>query len=162
MTSLPGLKVADERVVGFGKGFTGGKVSQLQVPFEVLVNTTGLVNAAMANLQKDPSIDGVFAIGACCTAAFVAIVDQLGDRAKSMHFGTIDLGEPVLKAIVDGKVDFAIDGQQYLQGYQSVQTLANYLRYDFRPAETFIPTGPAVVDKTNAARILELTQQKVR
>jgi simple sugar transport system substrate-binding protein len=162
MTTLPGLKVADERAVGFAKGFAPGKVTELKVPFEVLVNTTGLVNAAMASLQKDPSIDGVFAIGACCTAAFVAIIDQLGDRAKSMHFGTIDLGAPVLKAIVDGKADFAVDGQQYQQGYLSVLTLANYLRYDFQPADRFIATGPAVVNKSNAQRLLDLTNAKVR
>jgi simple sugar transport system substrate-binding protein len=162
MTTLPGLKVADERAIGFAKGFAPGKVTELKVPFEVLVNTTGLVNAAMANLQKDETIDGVFSIGACCTAAFVAIIDQLGDRAKSMHFGTIDLGAPALKAIVDGKADFALDGQQYLQGYLSVLTLANYLRYDFQPAEKFIATGPAVVDKSNAQEILDLTDAKVR
>jgi len=162
MTTLPGLKVADERDVGFQKGFAPGKVTELKVPFEVLVNTTGLVNAALAYLQKDPSIDGVFAIGACCTAAFVAIIDQLGDRAKHMHFGTIDLGAPVLKAIVDGKADFAIDGQQYLQGYWSVEAMADYLRYDLKPADTFTPTGPAVVDKSNAQRLIDLTKARVR
>jgi len=162
MTSLPGLEVADQRADGFTKGFAPGKVTKLQVPVDVLLNTTGLVNATMAALQKDPSIDSVFSIGACCSAAFVAVVNKLGDRAKTMHFGTIDLGLPVLQAIKQGKVDFALDGQQYLQGYDSVQTLADYIRYDFLPPGSVQTTGPVVVDKSNVDRITALAKENLR
>jgi simple sugar transport system substrate-binding protein len=162
MTSLPGLEVADQRAAGFSKGFAPGNVTDLQVPVDVLLNTTGLVNATLAALQKDPKIDSVFSIGACCSAAFVAVINRLGDRAKTMHFGTVDLGLPVLQAIKNGKVDFALDGQQYLQGYDSVETLANYVRYDFQPANSVETTGPVIVDKSNVDRITTLAKANLR
>ena len=92
----------------------------------------------------------------------VALVDQLGERAKSMHFGTIDLGAPVLDALKSGKIHFAIDQQQYLEGYMPVVMLNNYLKFSISPVDTFFRTGPGIVTKDNAQKIIDLTAQNYR
>jgi len=116
----------------------------------------------LAAIQKDPTIDSVFSLGSCCGPAMVALVEQLGDKAKTMHFATIDLGAPVLDALKAGKIDFAIDQQQYLEGYIPVVMLANYLRFSIAPVDTFFRTGPGLVTKDNAEKIVQLTAQNYR
>ena len=52
----------------------------------------------------------------------LAALEQAGLIGK-IKFGTFDLSPNVLKALSDGKMMFAIDQQQYLQGYLPVVIL---------------------------------------
>jgi simple sugar transport system substrate-binding protein len=62
----------------------------------------------------------------------------------------------------DGRIDFAIDQQQYLEGYIPVLMLTQYLRYDLTPASETYLTGPGIVTKENAAKMLALAAQNIR
>lgn len=77
-----------------------------------------------------------------------------------MHFGTIDLLEPVLRNLVEGKMDFALDQQQYLQGYIPAMLLIQ--RID-KPTSTWTvcATGPAVVPAA-LQTVLDLSAQNIR
>ena len=161
-TLPPGIPLVDLRMEGIAAGIAPCKTTILQMPQETLFDATKLVNTMLAAIQKDPTIDGVFSLGSCCGPAMVALVDQLGDKAKTMHFGTIDLGAPVLDALKNGKIDFAIDQQQYLEGYMPVVMLNNYLKFSIAPVDTFFRTGPGLVTKDNAAKIIDLTAQNYR
>ncbi len=161
-TLPPGIPLVDLRMEGIAKGIAPSKTTIVQVPIETLGDSTKLVNTMLAALQKDPTIDGVFSLGSCCGPAMVAVYDQLGDRAKTMHFGTIDVGAPVLDGLQKGKVDFAIDQQQYLEGYMPVVILTNYLRYGLEPVDHVYRTGPALITKANADKIVGLTAQNYR
>jgi simple sugar transport system substrate-binding protein len=88
--------------------------------------------------------------------------EQLGDRAKTMHFGTIDLGDPALQGLVNHTLDFALDQQQYMQGYLPSVILMKYIRYGITPAADFIPTGPGIITAENAATIIKLSAENVR
>ncbi len=158
----PGIPLVDLRIKGFEQGIAPSKMTEVQVPLETLGDATRLVNTMLAALEKDPTIDGVFSIGSCCGPAMVVVREQLGARADKMHFGTIDLGAPVLSALKDGKVDFALDQQQYLEGYMPVVMLAMDLRFAIKPAFDFVPTGPGVVTKENAEKVIGLSAQNVR
>jgi simple sugar transport system substrate-binding protein len=162
ITLPPGIPLVDLRMEGIAKGIAPCKTTIIQVPQETLFDATKLVNTMLVAVQKDPTIDGVFSLGSCCGPAMVAFVDHLGDKAKSMHFATIDLGAPVLDALKSGKIDFAIDQQQYLEGYMPVVMLNNYLKFSISPVDTFFRTGPGLVTKDNAQRIIELTAQNHR
>jgi simple sugar transport system substrate-binding protein len=48
---------------------------------------------------------------------------------------------------------FAIDQQQYLQGYLPVILLLNYIRYGVMPGANVL-TGPGFVTKDNAAKVI--------
>jgi simple sugar transport system substrate-binding protein len=162
VTTPPGIPLIDDRVAGLKDGMSPGKTTALEVPIEVLGDQTKQVNTTLAALEKDATIDAVFSIGSCCGPAMVAAREELGARADKMHWVTIDLGAPVLQALKDKKIDYAIDQQQYLEGYIPVQMLAMAIRYSIKPVNDFYPTGPGLVNAENAAKVIELTAQAVR
>jgi simple sugar transport system substrate-binding protein len=68
----------------------------------------------------------------------------------------------VLQALAAKEMDFAIDQQQYLQGYLPVIILANYLKYGLLPASDRILTGPGFVTPENAKQVIELKTKGIR
>jgi simple sugar transport system substrate-binding protein len=158
----PGVPLVDARIAGIKKGVAPAKATIVELPIEALSDSTRLVNTMLAAVQKDPTIDGIFSIGSCCGPAMVAVREQLGDRAKGMRFGTIDVGGPVIDALKDKQIDFAIDQQQFLQGYLPVLMLVNYLRYRIVPADETYHSGPGLVTSENAEAISKLTAQNFR
>jgi simple sugar transport system substrate-binding protein len=77
---------------------------------------------------------------------------DLGDRGKGMHWGTIDVTAGATKSIKAHELDFALDAQQYAQGYYPVVMLALYIRQAIQPAETVLNTGPIVITSNNVDR----------
>jgi simple sugar transport system substrate-binding protein len=75
--------------------------------------------------------------------------------------GTFDLSPTVLQALVEGKMEFAIDQQQFMQGYLPVVILSLYKRYGLMPGAD-VQTGPGFVTKANAAQVIELSKQGIR
>ena len=161
-TTAPGIPDIDNRVEGFIEGFQPGKTSLVEVPETVLFDTPKLINAMMATLEKDETIDSIFSTGGCCAPAMLIARERLGERGKSMHFGTIALDDLVVNGLVDGKLDFALDYQQYHQGYLPAVFLIHFIRYGITPGTDFIPTGPGIITPENAQQIIELSAQNFR
>ena len=139
----------DARCKGFSDGL-GGTSTVLQVD---LNDQTGAQQKIVAALQADPSINGVMALGPTGAAPTLKAIDQLALKGK-VHVGTFDLSKDVLDAIGAGTMDFAIDQQQYLQGYLPVVFLVYDKLYGLVPGGGQpIYTGPGIVDKTNVATV---------
>lgn len=104
-----------------------------------------------AKLQADKSIDGILTLGAPFAATAVDSVKETGSKAK---IGTFDLNKDLISSITSGAIQFAVDQQPYLQGYEAVDELwllknnGNVLGGG-RP----VLTGPAIVTKENAAQL---------
>ena len=87
------------------------------------------------------------------------------DFAHAAGFRTEFVGyekTDVLTAIKDGKMDFAIDQQQFLQGYLPIVILTNYAETRNLPTGDgtgLIMTGPGFVTKSNAARVAALASR---
>ena len=162
VTLAPGIPDVDNRTGGFIEGFEPGKTTKLEVPLETLYDTPKFVNAMLATLEKDETIDGAYSIGSCCSPTMLVARERLGERGKSMHFGTIDLGDPALRGLIDGSLDFAQDQQQYLQGYLPGMILMHYIRYGITPATDFFPTGPGIITAENAQQIIDLSAENIR
>lgn len=74
-----------------------------------------------AKLEADPSIDAVFALNAdIATGAAMPAAEAVG---RDLQIGTVDLSADAVQAIKDGKMAFAIDQQQFAQGYMSIVLL---------------------------------------
>jgi simple sugar transport system substrate-binding protein len=146
----------DLRCKGFTDGLQGGKVSVLAVSMD----PTEIGNAVKANLSANPDTNGVLTLGPAAAEPTMAALEdaQMLDKVK---FATFDLSPGVLQAIADGKMMFAIDQQQFLQGYLPIQLLKLYKLYGLMPAGT-VMTGPGFVTKDNAARVIELSKQGIR
>ncbi|MGH7464884.1 MAG: substrate-binding domain-containing protein, partial [Longimicrobiales bacterium] len=84
-------------------------------------------------------------------------------RAADVGFGTFDLTPRVLEAVRDGDMLFAIDQQQYLQGYLPVILLVKYHETGALPGGgDIIRTGPGFVTRDNAAAVIGLTERGIR
>ena len=113
-------------------------------------------------ISADPAIDGILTLGTTGAEPALAALRDLG-RIGAVRLGTFDLSPPVLEAIRDGEIDFAIDQQQYLQGYLPVVLLTLYLETGTVPGGGRpIPTGPGFVTAETAERVIDLTRRGVR
>ena len=75
---------------------------------------------------------------------------------------TIDLSPEVLEAVRDGNMLFAIDQQQYLQGYLPIVMLTLYVENLNTIANDVIMTGPGFVTQKDAADVIALAAKGLR
>ena len=69
----------------------------------------------------------------------------------------------MLNAVRAGQITFAVDQQEYLQGYLPIVLLTQYHLYGVLPDRgKLISTGPVFITRQNAAHVLELINQGVR
>jgi simple sugar transport system substrate-binding protein len=63
--------------------------------------------------------------------------------------------------ITDGKAAFAIDQQQFLQGYLPVVFLAMNADYGLMPGGN-VPSGPNLITADKASQVVELSAKGIR
>ena len=148
----------DTRCEGFAKGL-GGEVKVLAVN---LTDPTGTASAIKAHFSAEPDTQGMLTLGPSAAEPALEALNELGLIGK-VKFGTFDLSPSVLQAVRDGKMEFAIDQQQYLQGYLPVVALTLYKTN----ANTIgggqpVFTGPGFVDKENASTVAKLAEEGTR
>ena len=146
----------DLRCEGFAEGF-GGEV-------EVLPTTndpTEIESRVRAAIDSNEEIDTVMALGASLAGEpVVAAVDAMG-LGDEINIASFDLSASFLQAVADGKAAFAIDQQQFLQGYLPVVFLAMNAQYGLVPGGD-VPSGPNLVTADKAAQVVELSAQGIR
>jgi simple sugar transport system substrate-binding protein len=112
-------------------------------------------------LRADGAIDGMLALGPAGADPTLAALRSTG-RAN-IAFGTFDLTTRVLEAVRDGEMLFAIDQQQYLQGYLPVVMLVKYAETRTLPGGgAVIRTGPGFVTRDDAAAVMDLAARGIR
>ncbi|GHO56471.1 sugar ABC transporter substrate-binding protein [Ktedonobacter robiniae] len=146
------------------KGFTdamakaGAKVEVLAVN---LANPTESQQRIEAALRAKPDVDGLMALGPTgATPALKAL--QALNKGDKVKLATFDLSPDVLQAIKGGTMLFAIDQQQYLQGYLPIVLLTLYRTNLNTIANDVLMTGPGFVTKDNADKVTQLAQQGTR
>jgi simple sugar transport system substrate-binding protein len=151
----------DERCRGFTDAITeaGGTVEVLAV--DAISDPVGAQQAIEAALSADPEINGIFTLGPTGAAPAMAALEAAG-QTGTIPLATFDLSPEVLQAIVDGNVLFAIDQQQYLQGYLPIVLLTLYAENLNTVANPVIMTGPGFVTAENAERVIELAEAGTR
>ena len=126
-----------------------------------LADLTAASAKIKAALQADKSIDAVFALNADIAAkAVLPAAESLG---VSLKIGTVDMSPEALQAIKDGKMEFAIDQQQYAQGYMSVVLLYLALTNGNElGGGAPIYSGPGFVTKDNVDNVMALVKAGTR
>jgi len=149
------------RCKGFAEGLaktSGGKVTELVVDLKNPTDTQQKVTSAF---QRTP-YDGVLALGPTGAAPALAAL-QAANKLGQIKLGTFDLSADVLSAIAGGNMLFAIDQQQYLQGYLPIVILTLYKLYLLLPGGGQpVLTGPNLVLKDTASRVIDLSKQGIR
>jgi simple sugar transport system substrate-binding protein len=93
----------------------------------------------------------------------LAAMQAQTDTSNKAKLITFDLNADAAKAIQDGKIEFSIDQQPYVQGYMAVEGLWLQLTNgnDLGGGKPVL-TGPSIVDKSNIDQILPYTQNNTR
>jgi simple sugar transport system substrate-binding protein len=150
----------DARCEGFTDAMTdaGGSVEVLAVE---LNNPTEAQQRIEAALTSNPDVDGMLALGPTGAAPALAAVQNAG-VGDSVALATFDLSPDVLQAIADGEMLFAVDQQQYLQGYLPIVLLTLYQTNLNTIANDTLMTGPGIVTQDEAERVIQLAEEGTR
>jgi simple sugar transport system substrate-binding protein len=147
----------EQRCAGAKQGLSGGAVENLQVDINNLQAAQATVQA---KLQSDKSVDGILTLSAQVANVAVQAVKGAGSSAK---VATFDLNTDVAKSVASGDIAFAVDQQQYTQGYLPIVLLTLYKQnLNVLGGGKPIYTGPGFVTKENAAQIQALTKAGTR
>ena len=155
-----GNAALDLRCQGFADGLaeSGGVSTVVGVE---LADPTGAQQRISAALTGDESIDGVLTLGPTGAAPALAALEDSG-QLGTMKIATFDLSPEVLDAIEAGNMLFAIDQQQYLQGYLPVVLLTLYNTNLNTIANPVLMTGPGFVTQDTAAAVKSLSAAGTR
>jgi simple sugar transport system substrate-binding protein len=149
----------DLRARGFQEGLSmsGGTSTTLAVDVR---NPTDVQHKISAALTTD--YDGIITLGTTGAAPTLKAL-QDGGKLGKVKMGTFDLSSDVLTAIDQGNMLFAIDQQQYLQGYLPIVFLTLYKLLLLMPGGGQpVLTGPALVQKDTAAKVIDLNKRGIR
>jgi simple sugar transport system substrate-binding protein len=151
----------DARCAGAEEAITeaGGAFEVVQTD---LNDAAGSQSTISSTLQADPSIDAVLALGPTGALPAMAALDEIGKTGEIL-LATFDLNAEVIDAIVAGDMLFAVDQQQYLQGYLPIVFLTlNAENLNTVGGGQPVLTGPGFVTADNAAQIKELAAAGTR
>jgi simple sugar transport system substrate-binding protein len=150
----------DLRCQGFTDALAeaGGTVEVLAVDLADPIDAQERVAGA---LTANPDIDGILTLGPTGAAPTLLALEDAG-MLGDMAFGTFDLSPEVLEAIDAGNMLFAIDQQQYLQGYLPVVLLMLFNTNLNTIANDVLLTGPGFVTQDTAAQVIELSAAGTR
>jgi simple sugar transport system substrate-binding protein len=148
------------RCNGFFQGLTGSEDGEVLTGN--ISDPAGMQATIEAKLASDPTVDGILTLGPSVAGPALAAVTAAG---RPIHLATFDLSADVLTAIKDGKMDFAIDQQQFLQGYLPIVILTNWAETRNLPTGDgtgLIMTGPGFVTAENAEDVIALAAKGLR
>jgi simple sugar transport system substrate-binding protein len=144
-----------QRAAGVQKILGGSGVKVLTIP-NAKSDIPGTKAKVKAAFNADKSLDGFLGLDPDVT---IPCLDSVRSGTK---VGTFDVGGAI-KQIQAGKMLFAIDQQQYLQGYLPVVFAMLYVT-NLNTVGNGAPvlTGPGIINKANAARIAALAAKGTR
>ena len=132
----------------------GLKSSNLELPTADSTDQAKVSRDIGAYLQSHKDIDGIFTENAAVGTAATAAIEAAALTGK-VHVGTMEISRVALEQIKNGKIEFLINEQPYLDGYFGVVFATLYAKYGLAPVGP-VATGPSVVDKTNIEKILKV------
>jgi simple sugar transport system substrate-binding protein len=143
----------EQRIKGFRAGFEG-PFHHVQV-LAVKMDFGECQDLVRDYLQRNQNVDGIMALGPTSAEPALAALDQLG-KTGQIKLCTFDISPAVIAALARKQMEFAIDQQEWLQGYLPIVFLANYVRYGSILQNDFILTGPSLVTSENAGKVVNL------
>jgi len=150
-----GSVALEDRCAGVKDSFPNTENLQVNGADDAAVTT-----AIQAKLTQDPSINWIITLGAPQALDSIKATQGAGSKAK---IGTFDTNPDAAQAVKDGKIQFFIDQQPYLQGYMAVTQLYLFKKNgNVLGGGQAVLTGPSFVDSSNIDQILPFVKQNTR
>lgn len=155
-----GNAALDLRCRGFADALAkiGGTVKVVPITVSDPADAQQRISTALAD---DPGIDGILALGPTGALPALNVLEEKNLVGK-VKLASFDLSPEILDAIQKGDMLFAIDQQQYLQGYLPIVLLTLHMTNLNTLGNKIVMTGPGFVTSDNAARVLELSREGTR
>ncbi|MGY1711643.1 sugar ABC transporter substrate-binding protein [Geodermatophilus sp. SYSU D00758] len=152
----PGNIGLEQRCSGAAEGL-GRPLTTVQVDINDL---QGAQSTITSQLQGDPSVDAVLTLNSAVAAV---AVEAAADAGSDAAVATFDLNQDVIAGIQEGDISFAVDQQQYEQGYLPVVMLKLYAEnLNTVGGGQPVLTGPGIVDSSNVDEIADLAAAGTR
>ena len=139
----------EARCAGVKQGLgSAGTMSKLYVNG---TDNSAVLSSLSAELTRNKNYDAVITLGAQFALIAVQALNQAHSSAKLYTF---DTSAAEIAKIKSGAVQWAVDQQPYLQGYESVDSLWLYLtNANVLGGNLTVLTGPSFVDATNVDQV---------
>ena len=149
----------EERCDGLTDTF-GGEVERFNVATTGVRDIAGTLASIQDKLTADSSIDAILTLNPNIA---VAALDAIKAVGSDQLLATFDLSPDVLEALEAGEMTFAIDQQQYLQGYLPVVFLTLF-NTNLNTVGGGLPvlTGPGIVTAETAGAVKDLAAAGTR
>jgi simple sugar transport system substrate-binding protein len=148
-----GNAALEERIKGFREGFEG-PFHHVQI-LPVAMDFKECQAVVADYIQKEPSLDGLVALGPIAAEPALQAVED-AEKVGKIKVCVFDISPVIVESLVKKRVEFAIDQQEWLQGYLPVVFLSNYVKYGSILQNDLILTGPSFVTPENAERVVNL------
>lgn len=123
-------------------------------------DNSAMLSSMSAKLTQDKNIDAVVTLGAPVALVAIQAITQANSSAKLYTF---DTNSAEIAKIKSGAVQWAVDQQPYLQGYESVDSLWLYLTNgDVLGGGQAVLTGPSFIDASNVATVAQYAERGTR
>jgi simple sugar transport system substrate-binding protein len=139
----------EERCAGVAQGLgSEGTMTKLYVDG---TDNSSMLTTMTSELTRDKTVDAVITLGAPVALIAIQAIQQANSTAKLYTFDTNAAEIAKIKA---GQVQWAVDQQPFLQGYEAVDSLWLYLvNGDVLGGGQTVLTGPAFIDSSNVAQV---------
>ncbi|MGB0784730.1 MAG: sugar ABC transporter substrate-binding protein [Alphaproteobacteria bacterium] len=135
------------------QGFADGLGEDLNM-VEVSKDFNDIKNTVSAYMTSNPGTGAIMSVGPTGCDPTIAAVEELG-MAGDVVVGCFDLSPAIVQGVINGTVAYAIDQQQFLQGYMPVVVLHLNHRNGTLPGNS-INSGPGFVTLANVEQVQAL------
>lgn len=133
---------------------------EMEILYVNAADPTNVQSTITAKLQTDDSIDYILTLGAPQAAIALSSMAEAGSGAK---LATFDMNADVVEGLQNGDLEFAIDQQPYLQGYQALDAVWLYqTNGNVLGGGQAVLTGPSIVTPDQADTLSEYVQNGTR
>ena len=150
----------DQREQGFRKILQENNVLVKTIPIDAS-DPSETQEMVRSFLSSNKNIDGILALGPLGAIPIAKLLKEI-DVQKKIKLATFDLSPQIIDGIINGHILFALDAQQYLQGYLPVVLMNLYITNKNTPAYKKLETGPSIIDIKNAQDVLLLSKRGKR
>ena len=150
----------DQREQGFRRILNENNIDVKTIPIDAS-DPSETRESLRTYLSSNKNINGILTLGPLGAIPIMNLLTEI-DVDKKINLATFDFTPEIIDGILKGRISFALDQQQYLQGYLPVVLMNLYITNKNTPAYKKLETGPSVIDIKNAQDVLSLSKKGKR
>lgn len=150
----------DKREQGFRKVLKENNIAVKTIPIDASDPSVAR-ETVRAYLSTNNTIDGILTLGPLGAIPIMSLLKTM-DKEKKIKLATFDFTPEIIDGIMNNQIVFALDQQQYLQGYLPVILMNLYITNKNTPAFEKLETGPSIINIKNAQDVLALSKKGTR